>query len=56
MRQRPSAAKAVDENKPVIAALKRCSTQDLVQHGVLQQPVKSCPSQDPVELQFFGSL
>jgi hypothetical protein len=37
MRQRPSAAKAVDENKPVHAALKRCSTQNQVEHRVFPQ-------------------
>jgi hypothetical protein len=41
MRQWPSAAKAVDENKSGIAALKRCSTQNQVQHRVFPQPVKA---------------
>jgi hypothetical protein len=37
--------KAVDENKPVIAAVNRCATQNQVQRRLFPQPVKSCPSQ-----------
>jgi hypothetical protein len=38
-----SAAKAVDENKPVIAAVNRCAAQNQVQHRFFPQPVKPCP-------------
>jgi hypothetical protein len=36
----PAAAKAVAENKPVIAAVNRCATQKLEQNRVFQQSVK----------------
>jgi hypothetical protein len=51
-----SAAKAVDENKPVIAAVNGCATQNQVQHRVFPQAVKPCPSQNPAEAKFFRSL
>jgi hypothetical protein len=38
--QAPSAAKAVAENKPVIAAVNRCATQKQEQNRVFQQSVK----------------
>jgi hypothetical protein len=43
-RSRTSAAKASSENKPVIAAVNRCATQNQVQHRLFPQAVKSCPS------------
>jgi hypothetical protein len=49
-------SKAVDEDKPVIAALKRCATQNQAQHGLFPQAVKSCPSQHLLEPEFFHSL
>jgi hypothetical protein len=36
-----AAAKAGAENKPVIAALKRCATQNQVQYRVFPQPAKA---------------
>jgi len=38
--QSPSAAKAVVEDKPVIAAVNRCATQNQVQDRLFQRPVK----------------
>jgi hypothetical protein len=35
-----SAAKAAIENRQLIAALKRCATQDQGRHRVFQQPTK----------------
>jgi len=40
-----SAAKAADENKPFIAAVNGCATQNQVQHGVCPQPLKPRPTQ-----------
>ena len=40
---RPSAAKAVTENKRVIAAVNRYATQKQEQNRVFQQAVKPCP-------------
>ncbi len=37
-----SAAKAVDENNPVIAAVNRCATQKQAQHRVFPQALKPC--------------
>ena len=39
-----SAAKAAGEDKPVFAGLKRCATQNQVQHRLFSQPAKPCPS------------
>jgi hypothetical protein len=39
-RSRLQRLKAADENEPVIAALKRCATQNQVQRRVFPQPVK----------------
>ena len=39
-----AAAKAASGNKPLIAAVNRCATQNQRQHRVFPQPVKSCPS------------
>jgi len=36
----PSAAKAVDENRPLIAAVNRCATQNQAQHRVFPQVVQ----------------
>jgi hypothetical protein len=41
-----SAAKAAGENKPDIAALKRCATQNQVQHRLFPQPEKPRPFQN----------
>jgi len=38
--QSPSAAKAVDESKPVIAAVNRCANQNQVQERLFPQPLK----------------
>jgi hypothetical protein len=46
-RSATSAAKAGIENKPVIAALKRCATQDRGHNRVFPQPVKPCPETNP---------
>jgi hypothetical protein len=45
--QPPSAAKAVAENKPVIAAVNRCATQNQVQPRLFPQAVKRCPDTKP---------
>jgi hypothetical protein len=36
-----AASKAAGENKPVIAALERCATQNQVQHRLFPQPVEA---------------
>jgi hypothetical protein len=38
-----SAAKAVDENKPVVAAVNRCATQKQLQQRVFPQTVQGVP-------------
>jgi hypothetical protein len=38
-RSRTSAAKAGSEDKPVIAAVNRCATQNQVQHRLFPQPL-----------------
>jgi hypothetical protein len=47
-----SAAKAGAENKPVIAAVNRCATQNQVQHRVFPQPVRDSAGQG----MFFWTL
>jgi hypothetical protein len=37
-----SAAKAITENKLLIAAVNRCATQNQVQNGVFPQPLQAC--------------
>ena len=44
-----SAAKAAGENKTAIAALKRCATQNQVQHRLFPQPAKAFLSPPGVE-------
>jgi hypothetical protein len=51
-----SAAEAVDENKPVIAAVNHCATQKQMQRRVFPQAVKSCPSQNALDPEFFREL
>jgi hypothetical protein len=51
-----SAAKAGTENKLVVAAVNRCATQNQVQPLLFPQAVKSCPSQNPSESEFFRKL
>jgi len=42
-----SAAKAAVENRPLIAALKRCATQNQGRHRVFQQPLGLCGQRLP---------
>jgi capsule polysaccharide export protein KpsE/RkpR len=42
-RSRTSAAKAGTENRPFIAAVNRCATQNQMQHRVFSQAVKAMP-------------
>jgi hypothetical protein len=45
-----SAAEPGSENKPVIAAVNRCATQNQTQHRVFQQSVKADPDTNRLEL------
>jgi hypothetical protein len=54
--QAPSAAKAVAENKPVIAAVNRCATQKLEQNRVFQQSVQALRPQMEFHLGCYRRL
>jgi hypothetical protein len=51
-----SAAKAVDENKPFIAAVNRCATQNQVEHRVFPQPLKPVLFQNNLKLTHYRKL